>query len=623
MQSGLWLQAQADLVPEPAAQDSTPPALSLDTLQARRVLMDALQRPLLWGAGSGSTKEALRRLLEQLDQPYDSAMGILTGQDFGEILLEEGPPVVSDTIPVRWLNDSTFVADPQGWSPKLYLKKEMTLKYKRDLSTLSLSDSTLLDENGMLDSTLFIPDTIWHELIDTAALQALEIKLHSYINGKISPPLSDPAGKHRVRISRDLQAVEYFTPSSIWIAEENSLFRLVENEFFLDSLQAAVNSLLDFTRQRDSTLLLISDLYGREKPLWMGSGKEDKYRYWVKNFNDDSITLWIGNPGYKKLSLLLEDEVNLTRMTKEEISHLPLFIEPPRLQLYEMKMLEPIPIYWDYELQTALSLSQTYLANWTKGGESTFSTMMDITGKATYNNKEAKTQWINIARLKFGTLMTEEKGFRKNHDQLELDSKYNRNAWSKFGLSASLYMKHQIAKGYKYFGNDSSVVVSRFLNPGTMTIGLGAEWKHIEKTTINKGPVSYKTTFVFDTAHIDQTAHGIEADKWAKRELGLQVVVDNQWKPTKGMEITNRVRLFSNYLNKPQNVDVDWEIILEQKINWFFTVRLNLHMIYDDDVRFTLYDDDETPVLLPDGSERKVAKMQFKEFVGLSLNFKF
>jgi hypothetical protein len=216
--------------------------------------------------------------------------------------------------------------------------------------------------------------------------------------------------------------------------------------------------------------------------------------------------------------------------------------------------------------------------------------------------------------------MTQEKGFRKNNDMFELDSKYNRNAWGKIGMSASFYMKNQIARGYNY-PNDS-VPISKFLNPGTVTIGIGAEYKPMEKTTINIAPLSYKTTFVLDTAHIDQTRHGIDADKWAKRELGLQLVVNNEVKPFKDFTMINKVRLFSSYLNKPQNVDVDWEIILEQKINWFFTIRLNLHFIYDDDVSFKVYDANDVVITLPDGSDKEVARLQFKEFVGITLSFK-
>ncbi|MDX2431900.1 MAG: DUF3078 domain-containing protein [Bacteroides sp.] len=286
-----------------------------------------------------------------------------------------------------------------------------------------------------------------------------------------------------------------------------------------------------------------------------------------------------------------------------------------------MSLLEPEPIYWDYEMANLFGLSQTYLSsNWAKGGESSLSTTIDVISKATYNNKQTNTQWISLARLKFGTIWTKEKGNRINSDRLELDSKYNLNAWGKIGFSASFYMKTQLAKGFNY-PNDS-VAVSKFLNPGTITLGLGAEYKPWEKTTINMAPLSYKTTFVLDTAHIDQTRHGIPADQSAKRELGLQVVITNEMKPFKDLTVINRMRLFSNYLYKPQNVDVDWEMILEQKINWFFSVRLNLHLIYDDDVRSPVYDENGDAIILPDGSAKEAAKPQFKEFLGLTLSFK-
>lgn len=369
-------------------------------------------------------------------------------------------------------------------------------------------------------------------------------------------------------------------------------------------------------------MLMINDRNGKQTPFWVTTGSEGLSRFWVKNYNNDSITIWLGNPGTNEISMFLEDEVNFNRLAREEIKYLPNFILPPDRALQDMDMLELIPIYWDFEIINSLALSQTYLQNWTKGGESSFAAMLDLTAKATYNNTEASTQWINAARVKFGTIATSEKGFRKNHDQLEIDSKFNRNAWGKLGMSSTLYMKHQLAKGYSYT-SDSAVLVSKFLNPGTMTIGIGAEYKPVEKTTFNIAPLSYKTTFVLDTAAVDQTIHGIPSDKRARREFGLQVVVDNTFNPFKNLEITNRVRLFSNYINKPQNVDVDWEMIAEQRINWFFTIKLNLHLIYDDDILFQVYDDNNQPILHPDGSKRKSPKAQFKEFLGISLSFKF
>ena len=580
----------------------------------------AIRDSSLWRSDDDAIKEAMRRLLDHTLESYDTARSRLAMQDFGAIPVHTGAPVLEESVEVRWINDSTFVVDPQGWNTELYLKQETDLVYPVDFSTLTLSDS-LLDENGLLDSTLFIADTVLLSVIDTAAMASLGISLHHYSDHVITPPLTDHTGDRMVLLSEDRTRALYFIPGSAWQADENSPFHIVSGEHHLDSLQQAVSTLLDFTERRDSTRLLINDMYGNKTPVWLTTGTEDAFRLWVKNYSNDSITLWVGNPGTGEISLLLEDDVNFSRLVKEEIDHLHSFIQEPERSLHQMTMLEPVPIYWDYEFSSVLTLSQTYLANWTKGGESSFSTMMDLMGRATYNNKEANTQWINIARLKFGTIMTQEKGFRKNHDQFEIDSKFNRNAWGKIGMSASFYMKHQLAKGYNY-PNDS-VPVSKFLNPGTITVGLGAEYKPMAKTTINVAPLSYKTTFVLDTANIDQTKHGIEADKWAKRELGTQVVIKNEISPLKDLDVINRVRLFSNYLNKPQNVDVDWEMILEKRINWFFTIRLNLHLIDDDDIHFPVYETNDQPVLNPDGSEKEVAKAQFKEFLGLALSFKF
>ncbi len=572
----------------------------------------------LWRADSDRMVEALKRLLDHTREPYDSAALFLRSNDFSKVPIHRGTPVIVEKVDVKWINDSAFVVNPQGWNPNLYLKMEKRYVYPVDFSTLVLSDS-LLDENGMLDSTLFIPDTILQQVIDTAAIRELEIRLYKYLNGSITPPLSDPSSGRVARLSKDRAQIHYSLPGTTWIADETSPFYILGSKQQLDSLQKAINTLLDYNLRRDSTLLVINDMFGKESPYWLTTGRDRTFRFWVKNFNNDSLTLWIGNPGTNEISLLMEDDVNFNRLVQEKISYLPLFLEQPKRALQEMAMLEPEPIYWDFAMSNLLGLSQTYLGNWTKGGESSLSTTIDVMGRATYNNKDANTQWINVARWKFGTIWTKEKGNRVNNDQFEVDSKYNLNAWGKIGMSSSLYMKTQIAKGFNY-PNDS-VPVSKFLNPGTITLGLGAEYKPIDKTTINFAPLSYKTTFVLDTAHIDQTRHGIAADKSAKRELGLQVVLNHEIKPLKDLTMINRVRLFSNYLYKPQNVDVDWEMILEQKINWFFTIRLNLHLIYDDDVRFPVFDANDEPVTYPDGSKKEVARPQFREFLGLTLSF--
>jgi hypothetical protein len=100
-------------------------------------------------------------------------------------------------------------------------------------------------------------------------------------------------------------------------------------------------------------------------------------------------------------------------------------------------------------------------------------------------------------------------------------------------------------------------------------------------------------------------------------------LISNEFKPIKTVTVTNRLQLFTNYINNPQNIDVDWEMIVQANLNWFTDVRLNTHLIFDDDTRTPLFDREHNPVTGPDGLQKKTARVQFKELLGFSFIFRF
>jgi hypothetical protein len=583
-------------------------------------LNEASLNKSLWREEENAFRRDFERLLAHTVEPYDSIALRLSAVDLNSIPVNLTHSLLLDSTQIRWLNDSTFIVDSVGWNKSLMLKVQTKITPPVDFSRLAFPDAETGQQPGS-DSALLQPDTIQITVIDTAALEALGVKMFTYVRDNIDPPLDEPWNRRSAHVSHD-SAFLVFTDTVVhWEASPSSPFRFLSGQAQLDSLHSAIETLLAYNNERDSIRLLVSDLNGKATPLWISSGRSNSVRFWAKNYKNDSITLWLGNPASNELSLMLEDEINVNRMVKQDLDYLPKNLEELNRELLEMSKLAQDPIFWDYDLTSSFTLNQTYLANWTKGGESSLSTLLDIIGGAIYNNTRANTQWINSVRLNIGTLLTQEKGLRKNNDLFEINSKFNRNASGKIGMSASFYMKSQLAKGFNY-PNDS-VIVSKFLNPASLTVGIGAEYKPFKNTSINVAPLSYKNTFVLDTSLIDQTKHGIDRDKKSKQELGTQIVVMNKFTAIEDLIVANRLRLFSNYLYKPQNIDIDWEMQLDRKINWFFTIRLNLHLIYDDDVRFTVLDQEDQPVLKPDGSEKKAPKAQFKEFVGLSLLFQF
>ncbi|MFW6327902.1 MAG: DUF3078 domain-containing protein, partial [Bacteroidota bacterium] len=595
----------------------------------------------------------LSRLTDQFNEPYDSIKKRLAETQYHTASFRKADTLQYDTLAVQWLNDSTLIFDTVEFGrPPVFLQKTVSQKIIDSLvfvydsitvshfisdstirisdSTNWVSDSTILVQDSTLwvmDSTFRIRDTIFSEkdiitqwVIDSALLQSKNVQLFKLTEGQFVPGLFPAGSDKSYRFFTDSSKIVISEPVQVIMADQHSPFNIVANEKVPDSLHIAVQTLLSYTNKRDSIKVYLTNIEGYRTPFWLTVGDDELYRYWVKNQKNDSVTIWMGNPDKSNITFVLEDDIIVERIEKETVDDVPFTMATPLFELAEVEPLKEIPVYWDYDFSSSFSLSQNYLSNWAKGGENSFSSIVDIGGQAKYTNKEAKREWTNSGRLKYGSIFSEEHGLRKNTDLLEFNSQFNKELIEKLDFSALFYMKNQIAKGYHY-PNDS-VVISEFLNPGTFTIGLGAEYKPFKKSSINLSPLSYKNTFVLDTANIDQTIHGIDNDKRANQEMGGQLLIKNDINVFDDLNIKNSLRLFSNYLDKPQNVDIDWEINLEKQLSMFFTVILNVHVIYDDDIRFPVLDENEDPVLLPDGNAKKVPKLQLKQYLGLTFLFK-
>jgi len=391
-----------------------------------------------------------------------------------------------------------------------------------------------------------------------------------------------------------------------------------------DSIRAAVRILMDFVEARDSSIIKITGMGEAVTHIWLNSRSDVMKRYWLKNEMDDSITVWIGSPSRNTLGLYLEQGVNFRRPVKQG------YYSDARIEVQEVDKstlldVKTIPVkiqYWKFRSEVSFALNQGAISNWVRGGESSVSTTLDITGYADYDNKTMKMTSGNFVRLKYGLIKSGDNDIRKNIDLLETNSKLNHKAFGKFDISGILLFKTQVSEGITYTKTDTTVV-SRFFNPAILTAGIGLDYKPNKNVSINFSPLSYKGTFVPDTANIDQTKYGVAADKRSKNEPGLSFMITNVYKPVSTVTITNRLQLFTNYINNPQNIDVDWEMIVTAALNWFTDVRFNTHLIFDDDTKTPVFDKEKQPVLGPDGKQKTTARIQFKELLGFSFVFRF
>jgi len=535
------------------------------------------------------------------------------------------------------LDDDTARIDFSAGDALIFLRKTIETAYWKDTTDLlkeSLSRLVYEASNPPFDSTLFYLknypfdsiSVLWKEYGVPRAITGEEV-----LNDSVAVPAVVAGDSTLVNVVDSLAFSGdslFFTKADTLpeMSSEKSVFPLdyYDNPCFIDSIRAAVESLLGLIDKRDSTLVLFTGRGDEVIPVWLNSQSEKMQRYWLRSDMNDSVTVWIGGHSKDTIGLYLESGIRLLRPVRHEMrSDIKVEMqEVDRSSLLEVRKIIVKPELWKYRTETSFALNQTALSNWVKGGESSVSTTLDITGFADYENKLLKLNSANFARLKYGLIATTENGVRKNLDLFETNSKINHKAFGKFDFSGIMLFKTQISKGHTYT-DSSKNMVSRFMNPATLTLGFGLDYKPGKKTSINFSPLSYKATFVPDTSRIDQTLYGVAADRRAKHEPGMSFMITNEYKPSESLTVTNRLQLFTNYRHNPQNIDIDWEMILTARINWFTELRLNTHFIFDDDTKTPEYDKDDKPVLGPDNKPKKTARIQFKELLGFSFVFRF
>jgi hypothetical protein len=281
------------------------------------------------------------------------------------------------------------------------------------------------------------------------------------------------------------------------------------------------------------------------------------------------------------------------------------FLNP---QLYSQE--NPDTSYWKFGGLGSVALSQVSLTNWAAGGENSFSGNILANGIVNYNRD--KTSWENMLVLGYGLMKQGSTGVRKTDDRIDFSSKYGRNAFKHWFYSAMFKFNTQFANGYAY-PNDE-VAISKFMAPGYINLAVGMDYKPSENFTLFIGPVSSKVTFVLDDSLSHKGAFGVDPDKNERYEFGGLLRSMYSREVVKNVTFLTRLDLFSNYLKHPEKIDVNWEVLLNMKINKYLSASLNTLLIWDDDIKFN-----NEGLLDPTGT----SKVQFKEVFGIGLSATF
>ena len=256
----------------------------------------------------------------------------------------------------------------------------------------------------------------------------------------------------------------------------------------------------------------------------------------------------------------------------------------------------------------SLNISQASLNNWAAGGDEFSLSVNSLLSMYAFYKKE-KHSWDNTFDFNLGYVNTTSLGGRKNDDRFDLLSKYGYALTSKLNLAGIFNLRSQFFKGYTFTDNVKSLA-SNFMAPGYVLLGAGLDYKPVTNLSIFVSPITARWVIVRDTALSNKGLYGVTPGKSSNFELGAFATINYLKEISKNIIYKGRLDLFSNYLRKPQNVDLFMSNILNVKLSKILTATWGVDLIYDDDVRLF-------------GPTRTSPGLQVKSLVGIGLLVKF
>ncbi len=235
---------------------------------------------------------------------------------------------------------------------------------------------------------------------------------------------------------------------------------------------------------------------------------------------------------------------------------------------------------------------------WLGGGTSSIAGNLGVNYDFNYNSRTSV--WDNKIIAAYGLTKLGDLETTKSDDRLEFTSLYGNKAGAGYWYySGFVNFRTQMDSG---FDAKSGVKISHFMSPAYLQAGPGMLWKKSNNLKVNIAPATSRLIFVNKQFTKLGTAFGVEQGKDMRFEFGAALNAYYKLTLMENISMENILNLYSNYLDKPSNVDVDYQMNLIMKINKYMSANLSMQAIYDDNA---------------------ITKVQVREVFGLGVNYGF
>ena len=236
--------------------------------------------------------------------------------------------------------------------------------------------------------------------------------------------------------------------------------------------------------------------------------------------------------------------------------------------------------------------NQSSYSYWTAGGQTSVSGTIKI--DYDFNYDKDGWNWDTKLITAYGlNSIGGSKFLKKTDDKLEINSllgkKFTNNLIGNWSYSSFINFKTQWTKGYRFRknsqGEEERTELTRFFSPAYLQVGVGLYWKKNKDFWINMAPFTGRLIIVnrYFTNNLEDNKRyfGVKKGKNSRFELGASVRSFFKFELVENVFVTNRISLYSDYLDNPANIDLDYTINTIMKVNKYLTTNLIIQFIYD------------------------------------------
>ncbi|MES2812985.1 MAG: DUF3078 domain-containing protein [Bacteroidota bacterium] len=290
------------------------------------------------------------------------------------------------------------------------------------------------------------------------------------------------------------------------------------------------------------------------------------------------------------VSLLFVTAFSFTQKTERELIN--------TTSAAETKAKDTTNMGWKSKGNFVFLFNQSAFNNdWRAGGVSNMAGNIGL--NYDFNYKTPEMIWDNKFIVSYGLTKLKGADVQKSDDRLQFSSLLGKKASGYWFYSGFLDFKTQMDSG---IDSKTGIKISHFFSPAYLQAGPGMLWKKSDNLKVNFAPATSRVIFVHDHFTDLGPAFGVEQGKTSRFEFGAGIQGYYKFNVMENVSWENILNLYANYLDKPQNVDIDYQANLVMKVNKYISTNISFQAIYDDNA---------------------VGAFQIREVFGLGVNYGF